>query len=251
MKKIGLFAAAFLTVIYISIVISASSVTSVSIKGLAAKETTDVQPGCLQFVDPSGSPVPYLYVYWDKHPNFNDYVLPTGDPTGPDGVWTPPYALMDGENTSSFHKTFTVKNLFGGVYQFEKTYEVDLLKSQTAPIKLIWDKELPLRSLSSSKHKLVIHIQDEKANPIPGATVQLLKPNFSDQTDFRFSGTTDSKGNYYTNLHDDLVYTVTVRCSDSKLEIIDREYQLDASKGGAISKTYIIKDRNKEYIRYF
>lgn len=231
--------------------LAATSGSTAAALSASAAENAGVTAGTLQFVDTKGQPVPYLYIFWDKHPNFGDYTLPVGFPTGPDGIWEPPYALEDENGRPLSSKTFTVKNLFGGVYQFEKTYEINLPQNQTAPIRLVWDKELPMKSLESQTHRLTIHIQDEAGKPIPGAKVQLIKPDFSDQRDFRFPGVTDAKGNYYTNLHDDITYTVLIKCPDPKYGSIDREYQIDAGKGGGISKTFVIKDRTKSYIRYF
>ena len=64
--------------------------------------------------------------------------------------------------------------------------------------------------------------------------------------DFSFNAVTDSNGNYYTNLYDDVVYRAAVRCPHPTLTCIDRSFQLDATKGGTITKTFVIKDWDKQ-----
>jgi len=199
-----------------------------------------------QFVDTEGKPVPYLYFFDpqdDSDQPMNGW--PSGTASKPDGTWTFFYSSYDDNGQPITHITFTARNLYEKINNYQKTYEIPLPINQNQPVQLVWDKPTPMNCFNKYTHKLTIHIQDEKGNPVPNATINLYKPEYR-WYDFSFNAVTDSNGNYYTNLYDDVVYRAAVRCPHPTLTCIDRSFQLDATKGGTITKTFVIKDWDKQ-----
>lgn len=206
------------------------------------------QKAVFQFIDPEGSPVPYLYIFDARDAldsPYDDYRLPNGIPSKADGTWEMTYSLTDDNGEAATHITFIARNLYDWLKHYEKTYEIPLPLNQDQPIQLLWDKPTPMSSFNSYTHKLTIHIQDEKGNPIPNAEVHLRKPDYR-WYDFDFQAVTDQEGNYYTNLYDDTVYRIEVRCPHPKFTYLTRTFSLDATKGGTIFKTFVIKDWDKQ-----
>lgn len=206
------------------------------------------QKAVFQFIDPEGSPVPYLYIFDARDAldsPYDDYRLPDGMPSKPDGTWETTYSLTDDNGKAVTYITFIARNLYDWLKHYEITYEIPLPLNQNQPIQLVWDRPTPMSCFNTYTHKLTIHIQDEKGNPIPDAEVYLHEPGYR-WYDFDFRGVTDQEGRYYTNLYDDTVYSVKVRCPHPKFTYLDRTFRLDATKGGIIFKTFVIKDWDKQ-----
>ena len=246
MKRMVCFLSLLFTCIALSGIVSAQESP---IKPTAEDSVqSEIQKAVFQFIDPEGSPVPYLYIFDARDAldsPYDDYRLPNGIPSKADGTWEMTYSLTEDYGEAATHITFIARNLYDWLKHYEKTYEIPLPLNQDQPIQLLWDKPTPMSSFNSYTHKLTIHIQDEKGNPIPNAEVHLRKPDYR-WYDFDFQAVTDQEGNYYTNLYDDTVYRIEVRCPHPKFTYLTRTFSLDATKGGTIFKTFVIKDWDKQ-----